>query len=90
MQALAGILIALAAALLRVYLQQRQTGIDAEEKAQLKQTITNLEGVTRALRFKAVAAGHPRDAAELRVRDGAKELDLSGPDARPDDRAQGP
>lgn len=87
MPTLVSALVALAAALLRVYLQQRQTVLAAEETARLRVQVDMLEGVTRALRFQVAAARDPVGAGELRVRPGAGAVPLPGDAPRADGSA---
>lgn len=82
MQALTSILITLAAALLKVLLQQRQAANDAHEVGRLSGVVMSLENANAALTFKAQAGSDPV-AGDLRVRDGAKPVPLPGRDADP-------
>lgn len=84
LQGMASLFIRLASALLRIYLQQRQTAIDAEAKARLTLAVEQLEGVTRALQFKVAAARDPVGAGELRVRPSAGPVPLPGDAPRAD------
>lgn len=82
MQALASILIALAAALVKVLMQQRQAANDAHEVGRLSGVVMSLENANAALKFKAQAGSDPA-AGDLRVRDGAGNVPLPGGDADP-------
>lgn len=82
MQTLASILIALAAALVKVLLQQRQAAGDAHEVGRLQAVQKGLIDAKTALEWK-VAAGSDPAAGELRVRDGAKPVPLPGDGADP-------
>lgn len=82
MQTLASILIALAAAVLKVLLQQRQAASDAHEVGRLSAVVASLEHANAALKFRAQAGSDPA-VGDLRVRDGAGAVPLPGDDAGP-------
>lgn len=73
---LASFLVSLAVGLLKAFLAQRQERMDTEEWIRLRVAINDLEGVTRALAFKADAARNPADAAVLGVRESDKIIEL--------------
>lgn len=83
MQTLASILIALAAALVKVLLQQRQAANDAHEVGRLEAVQKGLLDANAALEWKVGAVANPAGAAELWVRDGAGAVPLPGRAADP-------
>lgn len=83
MSTLASVFIALAAALVKVLLQQRQAANDAHAVGRLSGVVSSLEQANAALTFKADAARDPDAVDDLWVRDGAGAVPLPGDDADP-------
>ncbi|MGL4296250.1 MAG: hypothetical protein ACRCTG_11080 [Aestuariivirga sp.] len=77
MSTLASLLIALAAALVKVLLQQRQAANDAQAVGRLQAVQKGLLDAKTALEWKVAAMGDPA-AGDLRVRDGARAVPLPG------------
>jgi len=77
MQARASFFAALAAALVKVLLQQRQAANDAQAVGRLQAVQKGLIDAKTALEWKVGAVGDPA-AGDLRVRDGAKPVPLPG------------
>lgn len=82
MNTLASLLIALAAALVKVLLQQRQAANDAHDVGRLEAVQKGLCDAKAALEWKVGAVADPRGAAALRVRAGAGRF--VAPDHDPD------
>lgn len=84
MQTFASILIALAAAIVKVLLQQRQAAGDAHEVGRLSAVQKGLLDAKAALEWKVEAVADPRGAATLRLRDGAGRIVVPGDDTESD------